>query len=489
MRELADSALCCMTWGPDGFIYYSTNPGTASFNAINRVSAAGGAVEAVTQREPDDGRQGYFQMLAGGETGLFTQWDLGRDLTAHIEAIRLATGERRVLTPGIKPYVTSTGHLVFASQEGQILAAPFDADALELTGPALPLVDGVFLNPAVHPFYSLSDNGTMVYRRSAAASDEVEFVWVTRSGEMTSVDQGERFNPPFGRPSFRLSPEGGRVAYSAAVDGNADIWIKDLSGGAPLRLTFGDETDENPDWSPDGESIVHLAASDIAGTGVVVTASDRALWSRRVDGTGVAERLVTGVSRGTWSPSAEWLVVYRGTLSGESPGMRDILALRPGADTVPSALIASDQFEEISPAISRDGRWLAYTSNETGQREVFVRPFRNVDGGKWQISTNGGTQPVWAHNGRELFFYDGPARELKAVEFTTTGTTFRRGEITTLFSVGQEYRVDQLGMFYDVEPHDQRFLMVRGDGPQGDNSSAVVLVQNWFEELKNLAGP
>jgi serine/threonine-protein kinase len=486
VRALTDSVSCCMAWGTDGFIYYSSPGGN-----INRVPAAGGAVEVVTRREVGAGLQSDFHVLPGGAIGLFSQWDF-RGTTGRIEAIRMATGERRVLTPGLKPNVTSTGHLVFASPDGQILAAPFDAEALELSGPAVPVVDGVYISPTGSPHYSLAADGTLAYSRGTTGSNEVEFVWVSRSGEVTPVDEGERFVLPFGRPSLRLSrlvrpfgrpphtlpPDGNRIAFSAEVDGNSDIWIKNLSGGAPFRLTFGDETDENPEWSLDGESIVHLSAN-----GTPVTADDRAVWSRRVDGVGVAERLAPGASRGMWSPDGEWLVLYRGTLAGEGSGRRDILALRPEVDTAPSALIASDDLEELSPAISRDGRWLAYTSNETGRREVYVRPFPNVDEGVWQVSLNGGTQPVWAHNGRELFFYDGPARELKAVAFTTSGTAFSRVAIASLFAVGPQYQVDILGTFYDVARDDARFLMVRSYGSDEVEPASVVLVRNFFEEL------
>jgi len=160
VRTLADSAVCCSRWGPDGFIYYS-----AFGRAINRVPATGGAVEVVTRNDQEgDGNHGDFQVLPGGDVGVFTVWE---SLDSRIEAMRLSTGERKVLTPGIKPYVTPMGHLVFASVDGQILAAPFDAKNMELTGGAVSLVEGVFVTVNAYPIYSLSPTGTLVYLAGA----------------------------------------------------------------------------------------------------------------------------------------------------------------------------------------------------------------------------------------------------------------------------------------------------------------------------------
>ena len=186
------------------------------------------------------------------------------------------------------------------------------------------------------------------------------------------------------------------------------------------------------------------------------------------------------VSKGVHSPDGEWLVLRR-------TGGADILALRPGVDTEALPLIATEEFREQAPAISRDGRWLAYSSNETGRHEIFVRPFPDVDAGKWQVSTDGGIQPVWAHNGRELFFADPTTRELKVAEFTTTSTTFRRAEITTLFTIpgGVFFLASGIHDFYDVDLDDERFLMARAAGSE-DLSRRVVLVQNVFEEIARL---
>ena len=170
---------------------------------------------------------------------------------------------------------------------------------------------------------------------------------------------------------------------------------------------------------------------------------------------------------------------------------RDILAIRPGVETAAIPLVATEAYSEQGPAISRDGRWLAYSSNETGRPEIFVRPFPDVDAGKWQISTGGGIQSVWAYNGRELFFANPETRELEAAEFNATSTTFQLVRVTTLFEIREDTHFDNSGLgntdFYDVAPDDQRFLMARRY-EEDEAETSFVLVLNFFEELKRLAG-
>jgi Tol biopolymer transport system component len=164
----------------------------------------------------------------------------------------------------------------------------------------------------------------------------------------------------------------------------------------------------------------------------------------------------------------------------------DIVGLRPDVDTVAVPLVASE-FTEQYPAVSRDGKWLAYSSNETGRFEVYVRPFPDVSGGKWLVSTDGGTEPVWAHNGRELFFVDPSTYELRVAAFSTAVGVFERGKITTLFrdSTVTSASMGPLPRTYDVMPDDQRFLMTRALGGGDDlGSNRLILVENFFDELE-----
>jgi Tol biopolymer transport system component len=160
-----------------------------------------------------------------------------------------------------------------------------------------------------------------------------------------------------------------------------------------------------------------------------------------------------------------------------------MLALQVGRDTVPRPLL-TQPYDEAVPALSPDGRWLAYESGETGQREIFVRPFPDVQTGKWQVSTSRGTSPVWAHSGRELFFING-SRELVS-QAVPPGATFQQGEQRVLFAIGSSYYVAANYPYFDISPDDRRFLMMRTTGTAVDDAPGLIVVENWMEEVKRL---
>jgi serine/threonine-protein kinase len=176
----------------------------------------------------------------------------------------------------------------------------------------------------------------------------------------------------------------------------------------------------------------------------------------------------------TYSPDGEWLV-YRVLAA-----TRDLYARRVGSDS--SVALLATEFEETSPAVSPDSRWLAYASNESGRSEVYVRPFPNTNVGKWLVSTDGGQEPVWAHSGRELFYKGGG--NLMVVE-VLPGAIFVTGERRVLFSVREFFSVGR-HQRYDVTPDDQRFVMIRS--LEGANAGELIVVENFFEELKAKVG-
>ena len=229
-----------------------------------------------------------------------------------------------------------------------------------------------------------------------------------------------------------------------------------------------------PRWTPDGEYVTFISFRE--------GGSD--LYRRRADHTGEAELLLDherNLAQGFYSPDGEWLVLRTSGGSGVRGG-RDILGFRPGVDSVPVPLVVTEN-DEQAPAVSPDGRWLAYLSDETGRNEVFIRPFPDTDRGKWQVSDGGANAPLWAHNGRELFFENTVTGELEVAEFTTTDDSFERGRVTTLFSVAPFYRSANGGSSYDIGLDDERFLLVR-PVPGTASQEKWVLVQNFFEELK-----
>ena len=195
------------------------------------------------------------------------------------------------------------------------------------------------------------------------------------------------------------------------------------------------------------------------------------------------------LAQGFWSPDGEWLLLRSSGTPGVVVG-RDILAVRPGVDSLAQPLLA-EAYDESAPAISPDARWIAYVSTETGREEVFVRPFPDVDAGKVQVSTEGGTMPYWAHNGSELFFVEPSARAMMAARFETT-PRFRVVEREPLFTIPAQYDVGLVALLYDVTQDDQRFVMSRfyegaGAGDEGE-TNAFVLVHNFFEELRERVG-
>jgi hypothetical protein len=220
--------------------------------------------------------------------------------------------------------------------------------------------------------------------------------------------------------------------------------------------------------------------------------SDVNLWSRRADGTGERvlvlddERLL---AQGAWSPDGEWLVLRVGATAAMGIGGRDVLSFRPGVDSAAMSLVAPPKFIEGAPVLSPNGAWLAYTSNETGRREVFVRPFPDVESARRRVSTDGGVAPVWAKSGRELFFMD-QARGLVAAQFDPESGQVLAHQ--TLFTLPAGYLAqapsDWGNDFYDVSSDGERFLMARPyiDDAEGEGFAGFILVQNFFEELKRL---
>jgi serine/threonine protein kinase len=468
IRTLAEGASCCGRWGGDGWFYYSTGEGY-----IERVPVDGGAVEQVTTLAPEDGGQhAYFHPLPGGKWGLFSVFTQPES----IEAMDLSTGERHVVVAGMRSYYTSSGHLVFGNADGRLLAARFDAKKAEIVGQPVPVIEGVTIRNG-DVAYSLADNGTLLYWQGPASSGQAEFVWVTRNGTATPVDPGWTFDPGAGGYGWRLSPDGTRLAYADLAGSNAgDIWVKDLDHGPLARLTFDPADDGSPEWSADGRTI-YFDSNRGPST------ADYNIWSRRADGTGEAQ-LVLDPARVV----SQFLVTRDGQSfvfrTGDPPS-RDIVMQRLG-DTVATPLLDSPQFDEAGPALSPDGKWLAYGSTETGQYQVYVRPFPNVDEGRWQVSSGiGAAAPRWSRSGDELFFATADGNMVAAKIDTRSG--FRVLESEVLFNMTQPQREGSQNAWYDVAPDGQRFIMVRPVAANGsDTEPELILVQNFDEELKRL---
>jgi serine/threonine-protein kinase len=444
-------------WGSDGTIYFIGD------DIIYRVPETGGEVTAVTA--PVEGYiQRYPHALPDGRGLLLTLTAPGPvPEQSRIAVVGPAGGEPRQILTGTMARYAASGHIVYATAEGSLMAAPFDSRRLEVTAPSLAVAEEVVVKGGSASMFALSESGTLLVGTGAGRVSEL--VWVSRAGEAEAVDSALK-----GTLSFpALSPDGSQLAFSLQEGSSIHIWVKQLDRGPSLKITFDGTFNQSPAWTPDGRFVTF--ESNQRGTSFD-------LWTTRADG-GAPAALSLDTDRGLgsslWSPDGEWLVFRT---SFDDRGQGDILAVRPGVDAAPVSLIATE-FREQSATLSPDGRFLAYSSNETGRHEIYVVPFPDASAGRWAVSTAGGTEPLWSHGGGELFYRDGQG-DLLSVQ-VETNPTFSLRTTTPLFSA-TGYRANLNHRQYDVAPDDERFLMLRPTGE--DEAPEWTLVLNFFEELR-----
>ena len=431
---------------------------------LQQVSEEGGTPQPLTKvgrrGEPN---HGWPEFLPGGKALLFARspvyaaWN-----TAQIAVQPAGTGEPRNLVAGSEPRYATTGHLLFA-RVGTLMAAPFDARSLELTGVAVPALEGVMQsNFTGAAQYSVSSTGTLIYIAGGFSASESRLVWVSRNGE-------EQLLPvaPHNYQFPRVSPDGGRVAVAIAEQ-EQQIWVYDLSRDTLTRLTFDGITNNTPAWSSDGKRI---AFNSDRATGPLN------LYWRASDGSGDAERLTTSDylnAPSSFSPDGQLLAFQ----DNNPETGRDIWVLRL-SDRKAQPFLRTP-YEDTAPKFSPNGKWLAYSSNESGRREIYVQPYPGPGGGKWQISTDGGQEPIWNPKGRELFYRSGS--KIMTVEVDTK-SGFSVGKPRMLFE-GPYMPTSASFPYYDVSPDGQRFLMLKPTEQAQTAPTQINVVLNWFEELK-----
>ena len=453
--EVAGSRRRYGTWVGDTIVF-------SAIGSLFRVSAAGGEPEilATPDTEKSEIRYEMPEILPGDKELLFT---ISTSTGSQIALLSLETGEQKVLLAGRQAHYAPTGHLVYGLEgTGTLMAAPFDLATLEVTGESVPLLEGVRQDPSEAVDYSFSSNGTLVYVPGGESERRRNLVWVDRQGAVEPLGTPPRAN--YNYP--RLSPDGERLVVS---DDN-DVWAYDLSRPTLTRLTF-EGTNSQMLWTPDGRHVTFRS----------IRAGVQNIFWKLADGSDAAERLTTNEFRknpGSWSPDGQILAFYQFSGVG-GPADRDIWVLPLEGDRQPQPFLQT-QFNEGAPTFSPDGHWLAYVSDESGRTEIYVRPFPDP-GGKWQISTEGGAEPVWARNG-ELFYRNGD--QMMAVEITTE-PSFSAGTPLLLFE-GSYRCTAGFTVVYDVTPDGQRFLMIKTERPGLGEQAQIHVVENWFEELKRV---
>ncbi len=471
LAKVQNAAGLC--WGPDDAIYVGAQPPLG----LQRISAAGGSLQALTtlDRKKGETDHAFPEVLPGGKTLLFVVRHANQPNfdVADIEALTLATGERRTIVKGgTNPrFVAAAGQLVFL-RAGVLMAAPFDPDRLEFRGTPVTVLEGVVENPRTGAGeFTLSASGSLAYLPGGVTYGEHELVLVDRSGATRLLTAKRR---PY--EDFTVSPDGRSIA--ATVEGaTTDTWLHDLSRDTDTRFTFGVEH-RDPVWSADGSRIAYSSWRD--GKWTIV-------W-KRADGSGHEEELVDSdnpIWPGSFSRDGRTFI-YTGTSLTTSS---DLWVLPLDGDRKPHPLLASSFWEE-SAELSPDGRWIAYDTDETGRLEVYVAEFPGL-GSRLKVSTEGGTHPRWSPDGRELFYrlsasagvkeglrQEGQKVRLVAVPIETS-PALRVGTPKVLF----EGPFFESGHDWALMPDGKGFVFIREcQPPAGPGELRIVL--NWAEELK-----
>jgi serine/threonine-protein kinase len=457
------------SWSPDDSIVFATSDLSTG---LLRVSAGGGEPEVLTKPDTARGeRDHYFpSVLPGGRGVLFTIITTGGVEARQVAVLDLKTGQRKTLIrSGSQAEYVETGRLVY-TDGGALWAVRFDLTTLNVLGDPAPLSEQVLTLGAAD--FTISRRGTLVYVPVGGGTSR-SLVWVTRQGAEEPITA-----PPRAYSSARLSPDGKRVALQI-LDQSSEIWTWDFAREKLTRVTLGPSGNHGPLWTPDGRHIIFGSPRD--------TPSVSNLFRRAADGTGIDERLTTSAHAqraNAMSPDGTRLV-----LEEEMPpaGFDFMLLSLEGTPRVEPLL--QTPFDERNASISPDGRWMAYESNESSQSQIYVRPFPNVADAQYQISSGGGRTPAWAPNGHDLFFVNRTSVMAVTVQLTPT---FSAGNPTKLFdapSVVFDGRFFGAGTIrtYDVSRDGQRFLMIKEHAGSSDGNAppaSMIVVQNWFEELK-----
>ncbi|MFY9550461.1 MAG: hypothetical protein WAU32_04865, partial [Thermoanaerobaculia bacterium] len=454
------------SWSREGVILFSP----VVDGGLYRVSASGGPATAVTRLDESRGetthRWPYF--LPDGRHFLYLVATFGSGEEKERMGIYLRaldSKEERLIAAAKSTLAYAAPGFVLFRRERHLVAQPFDARSLRITGdPSLVAENIQYFPQTSGAVFSVSENGLLVYQ-AESTSVLSRLLWLDRSGrEIGSLGEvGDQANP-------RISPDGKRVALDITDhrSGNVDVWIYPSAGGIATRLTSHPAIDAGPIWSPDGQRVAFTSfqrghpdifqkSSSGAGSDEMVLESQRTKY-------------VTD-----WSLDGRF-ILFR---AFDATTNLELWVVPVGGDGKPIPFIKTT-FGVDQGQFSPDGRWVAYASNESGKWEIAVAPFPGP-GGNWKVSTAGGTQPRWRRDGKELY-YLAPDGKLMAVE-VNAGATFEAGVAKPLFSIRRREPVSAADLFsYDVSADGQRFLVSTDAGEA--TAAPLTAIVNWTAGLE-----
>ena len=445
------------SWGEDGTIVFA--PYVASPLLV--VPDGGGRVDTLTPLDTARGvtSDRWPEWLPGQQGVLFEACRGAADL-CEIAVFDRRTDSVRYLTEGLSPHYVATGHLVYTSPTGALLAAPFDLDRMEMTGKPVSLMEGILVRASFNGDFAIAGNGTLVYLSGQTTGNDLTLLDSAGSARVLVPDLIDAQAPA-------LSPNGRRVAFAAAREGPYDIWIFDRTLKTVSRLTFEGNA-MYPAWNPTGDTVYY---STDAGS------RDRDIWRRAADGSGDPERVLE-------RPEDQMAITI--PVTGGVALLRENVVSRPGNEgglyTLPLAPVgeprpwAVSSFWERAPSISPDARWAAYTSNESGQDEIYVRAFPEPKG-RLQVSSGGGTEPLWSGDGRTIYYRRADTLFAAAVQ---TSPTFSVGRQRMVFTGDFNPSPFHVVTNYDRDPRTGEFVVFT---PHEGSTAALVVVLNWVEEM------
>jgi len=443
-------------WGPNGQIVFTTE----NSDGIYQIADSGGEPHPLTV--PTNAEQHKHMAFSIDGKSLFYvigAKTVSKNPNDEIFVRSLDTGESKALIGGSSPSMTTTGHLIFF-RGSSLWAVEMDSASFELHGEAKPIVDDVDYWEKAH--YSISDSGSLVYSR-AISSDQRNMVWVDHEGneELLPISS-RRYELP------RLSPDGDKFAALDRTEPSGyDLWVFSVDRDTSSQRSFTDGRELVFVWSNDAQTIFFSAGSkdDVYSVNVSGTPVNRRITNNPLPifAYEVLEDLekVLFVEYGRTNVAGSSDI---GIFSMDDPGKLEYLL--------------STDYEESHPDLSPDRKWLAYVSNSSGRKEVYVRPFPNVDDGEWQVSTTGGLLPIWGPSGAKLYFW-GPSH-IMAVDIESDGG-FSAGTTSPLFEHAN-YIFDAVGNF-DLDPNGKRFLMIKYASSRSYYRDRIIVVENWFSEL------